>query len=220
MSATLLLSVGVAAGILLALALILNGGRHLRRRRLLRGGSQGLLGLVIGLAVAVVLLVGLNLLTYARFSAEQPVGTIAFEKLAPRRYAATLTQPDGRITHATLNGNQWELDARIIKWTDFGTMLGLQPLYRLERLSGRFENIDRARYGPHSIVPLAGEPGLSLWETAHKQSGWLPLVDATYGTATYLPMADKAVYRVSLSRTGLLARPANEAARKAVNGWR
>jgi hypothetical protein len=44
-------------------------------------------------------------------------------------------------------------------------------------------------------------------------------VDAVYGSATFLPMADKAAYAISASQTGLIARPLNEAARNAISGW-
>ncbi|MGH8273881.1 MAG: cation/multidrug efflux pump [Gammaproteobacteria bacterium] len=219
MSAAFWLDLGVGAGALLALALILNGGRHLRRRRLVRGGANGVGGLLVGLIVAIVLLIGINLLTYARFTAERPVGDIRFHQLGPERYAVVLVRHDGKMTRATLGGDEWQLDARIIKWQGVATVLGFKPLYRLERLSGRYENVHEARTQPASIVPLADNPGLNLWDIAHRQASWLPLVDASYGTATYLPMADGALYHVSLSTTGLLARPANAAARRAVKNW-
>ena len=47
----------------------------------------------------------------------------------------------------------------------------------------------------------------------------MPGVDAFYGTATYLPLADGARFQVTLSRDAILARPANEAAREAVGDW-
>lgn len=219
MSAAFWLDLGVGAGVLLALALLLNGGRHLRRGYLLRGGAHGLGGLLIGLIVAVVLLLGINLLTYERFTAERPVGDIGFHRLAPQRYAVVLHRHGGGTTRATLDGDEWELDARIIKWKGIATVLGFEPLYRLERLSGRYESVREARARRESVVALAREPGLSLWSLAHREAGWLPLVDASYGTATYLPMADGAVYHVSLSTTGLLARPANAAAERAVRNW-
>jgi|SRR5690625_3357611 len=216
MSTAFWLDLGVGAGALLALALLLNGGRHIWRRRPMRGCAQGGTGIVVGLLVAAVLLAGLNLLTYARFTAEQPIGTISFVKLAPQRYAATFKGADGRVVNAILSGDQWELDARIIKWTGFATELGLKPLYRLDRLSGRYENVHQARARPRSIVALAQDPGIDLYAVARAQAGWLPLVDAAYGSGTYLPMADGARYRISLSFTGLLARPANAAAEHAV----
>ena len=47
----------------------------------------------------------------------------------------------------------------------------------------------------------------------------MPGVDAYYGTATYVPMADGARFEVNLSRDALIARPINDAARKAVGEW-
>jgi hypothetical protein len=219
MSSAFWLDLGVGAGALLALALLFNGGRHIWRRRPMRGCSHGVAGLIVGLIVAAVLLVGLNLLTYARFTSEQPIGTICFVKLAQQRYAATFKGADGQVVNTALAGDQWELDARIIKWTGLATELGLQPLYRLDRLSGRYADIHQARTRPRSIVALSNDPGIDLYAVARKQAGWLPLVDAAYGSGTYLPMADGAAYRISLSFSGLLARPANAAAERAVGQW-
>lgn len=219
MSAALWLDLGVAAGALLALALLASAGRHLRRRRIGRGLRHGLGGVAIGGLAALVLLVGIDLLTYARLTAESPVASVAFRRLAPQRYVVTLVRPDGAVTRATLVGDEWEIDARIIKWKGIATLLGFTPLYRLERLSGRYESIAQARSEPGSAVALAPARGISLWELAHRESGWLPLVDASYGTATYLPMVDGARFRVSMSATGLVARPANAVARHAVAGW-
>jgi hypothetical protein len=60
---------------------------------------------------------------------------------------------------------------------------------------------------------------LDVWQFARKYPKLLPGVDAQYGTATYLPMAQGAVYEVSMTRTGLIARPSNEAAVTAVGDW-
>ncbi len=219
MSAALWLDVGVALGALLALTLLLNGVRHVRRRHRMRGTIHGLTGLLVGCIAAIALLVGINLLTYARFTAEQPVATISFHQLGPRRYDVTLDRHDGDIVHTTLTGDEWELDARIIKWKGFATVVGFKPLYRLQRLSGRYTRIGDELSRPPTAIALANDPGLNLWEIAHRESGWLPLVDAAYGTATYLPMSNDATYRVSMSVTGLVARPANAAAKKAVENW-
>ncbi len=66
---------------------------------------------------------------------------------------------------------------------------------------------------------LAEERPLDLWSVARKFPRFAPGVDAFYGTATYLPMADGARFRVTLSRDALIARPVNEKAREAVGDW-
>ena len=60
---------------------------------------------------------------------------------------------------------------------------------------------------------------LDLWSLARNFPRLAPGVDAYYGSATYLPMADGARYRVTLSRDALIARPVNDPARKAVGNW-
>jgi hypothetical protein len=61
---------------------------------------------------------------------------------------------------------------------------------------------------------------VDTWELARNAKEWLPWIDAVYGSATYLPMADGAIYDVRISPTGLLARPVNDAARKAASSWK
>lgn len=219
MTPTLWLDLGVGAGGLLALVLLANALHHLRHRRIGRASAHGAGGLLLGAIATFALLVGINLLTYSRFTTEQYVGEIGFVALGQQHYEATLASADGQTFNVVLAGDEWQLDARVIKWKGLGTLLGLPPLYRLERLSGRYQSVAQTRLEPASAVALTKKQGLSLWELAHGYVRWLPLVDASYGSATYLPMADGAQYVISMSNTGLLARPANSAARHAIAGW-
>lgn len=66
---------------------------------------------------------------------------------------------------------------------------------------------------------LSGENPLDVWRVARRLPLLFPGVDAYYGTATYVPMADGARFEVSLSRDALIARPMNDAARQAVGDW-
>jgi hypothetical protein len=58
-----------------------------------------------------------------------------------------------------------------------------------------------------------------LWYLAREYKQWVPWLDALYGSAAYVPMADGAAYEVKVSQSGLTARPLNQAARSAVGGW-
>ena len=53
-----------------------------------------------------------------------------------------------------------------------------------------------------------------------RYSEWVPWVDAVYGNAAYVPMADGARFVVSIGASGLVARPGNSDAEKAVRHWR
>ena len=214
-TAILVLSLLALAGVLALIGAL----RRLRQRRVLAAGAGGLVAFVlIGMAgIAAALLI--NLQTYRRFTHETPVADLRVTALGARQFRVTLFEPDG-LRHFDVRGDDWQLDARVIKWRGFATWLGLDPLYRLDRLSGRYRDIDAEQRAPRTAYALAAEPGLNVWRLSERFAPYLPWMDAYYGSATYLPLADGAHYRVTLSSTGLLARPANAVAEQAVTRWR
>jgi hypothetical protein len=195
------------------------GLKRLFHGRFAGGGGRMVFGLLLFFVFAFCAAVAMNLRTYLRLTYEQPVATLSFHALGPQAFRVTLTDADGVIRTAELRGDDWQLDARVLKWKGFATILGLDPLYRLERLEGRYRNTAQESHDYHSVLELSAGQGLDLWSLAQDHAAWLPWVDAGYGSATYLPMADGAQYSVSLSPTGLLARPSNAAAQAAASHW-
>ena len=108
----------------------------------------------------------------------------------------------------------------MLKWRGIGTVIGFDTVYRLERLSGRYEDAVEDRTARRTVYPLwrASEP--DLWTLLRRYHDYLPLADALYGSAAYVPMADAARYVVTVSANGLTVRPENDAARRAVGNWR
>jgi len=202
-----------------ALLLLIATVRQARRRRLLRAtGSLAFGATAAALATAFVMLF-VSYLGYQRLTAEQLVGIIEFDRYGEDEYTARLML-DGQLDRLlTLRGDEWQIDARIITWKPPATILGLEPVYQLDRLSGRYASIERERSEPRTVHALADEKPLDLWTVARRFPRLSPGVDAFYGTATYLPMADHARFRIMLSRDALLARPDNDAAREAVGNW-
>lgn len=212
-------SVALAILLLLLLWSAVVTVRHVRRGRPVRA-TAGLLRTTATAAILVAVgSVGLNLLSYSRLTAERPVARLSFVRIAPQLYGVTVTEPGAPPRHATLAGDDWQLDARVVKWKSWATLLGVPTLYRLERLSGRYENLQQARTTPPSVVGLAVDAGLPVAEL-QRLAPWLPLVDARYGSSAYLPMSDGAAYIVTIGSSGLIARPANATADKTVGGWR
>jgi hypothetical protein len=201
------------------LALVL-GGLRLRRGRWLGAGFDGLLGLALLLAGVALAGVAANLHTYQRLTHEQPVADLSFVGLGAGQYQVYLRYPDGQARLFTLNGDEWQLDARVLKWRGVANLAGLDAHYRLERIRGRHRDLERERTGPHSVYDLARDPGLDLWRVAERHGRWLPVLDAVYGSAAYLPMSDGAEYRIWLSQSGLVARPLNAKADGAIRTWR
>lgn len=213
---TIALTIGIF-GLLFWLLSVL----RLRKRRFIAASGHGLTGSVLLVAAAAVGAIALNLQSYQRLTYEQPVAELAFQRIAPGQFEATLSYPDGVARQTFMvEGDEWQLDARILKWQGLATFVGLDTQFRLERLSGRFHDLQRARAGPYTVHPLNTGAGLDVWALAQQHERWLPWVDATYGNATYLPMADGAVYEVRATASGLIGRPLNKRARAAVREWR
>lgn len=213
-----MLSIAVLGGVVVLLGLIgllglVRGLGHLRNGRLMRAGAHGT---VSSLALVVAALLGLgvlNLTTYRQLVYEQPVGHIAFRLLGSGEYLARLELSGGTAAEYVLRGQDWELQAQVLKWRNWLEVLGFHTQYQLSRLTGRYTDIAQARTAPRTVYALAPARGLNAWARAGFLG--LPLVDAVYGSAVYMPMAAGAEYDISLSRTGLIVRPTNAAARQA-----
>lgn len=207
--------VAAFGGLLLILAC-----QRLLRARFLAAGGSALMGLLLLACAGLFFVVSLNLHTYARLTYERPVAEIVFEARGPQRYRATLTEiPGGEMQVFVLAGDEWQLDARVLKWKGWANLLGLDAQYRLERVSGRYREIEQERHAERTVYGLAENPGIDMWQLSTQYPRWLPFVDAVYGSATYLPMAEGARYEVSITQTGLIARPLNPAADTATKGW-
>lgn len=209
--------IGVLA--LVGAALFVLGLRRLWGRRLVSGSVQGLSGLLLLALAALAIAVALNLHTYRRLTHESPVAEVRMRALGPQEYRVYIIPPGRDAQVYELRGDEWQLDARILKWRGTANLLGLDTDYRLERLSGRYRDVAEERRGPHTAYRLSRDRGLDLWSLARRHRGWLPWVDAVYGSAAYMPMADGARFETTVSTSGLVARPLNAQARQAMARW-
>lgn len=204
---------------LLALVFVFAMFRQLRRRRIVRAGGSFAGGVACASAGGMGVVLLTSIYGYAQLTGEEVVGQIEFTRNAPGEYTARL-MVDGKIDQLMmLKGDEWQLDARVVTWHPPATILGLDPIYQLERLSGRYSDVHRERSEERTVYQLNEETPFDVWYIAREFPVLLPGVDAYYGTATYLPMADGARYEVSISRDALKARPVNDAAREAVGDW-
>lgn len=213
---------------LLAVVIVLIGAylayralRVLVRGSWIAGWLRGMFGLALLAVALVVLLTAYDVFRYKQIMFEQVVATIDFKKVGDQHYEALLVDSKGTEQRYTLYGDQWQLDARVVKLKGYLSTFGVSPGYRLERIGGRYYDLEQEHSAKRSVYALNESLyGVDVWKWINKYPDWMPIIDAVYGSATYLPMADGALYEVSLSHTGLLARPLNASAEEAVNTWR
>jgi len=210
----------------LGLAFAITGIRRLFQRRFAKAAGLEVSGLFFLLLASSAFLLASNLYTYHRLLYEQPVAEISFQQLSGQKFNAEIKSLDSDFQrHVELLGDEWQLDAQVLTWQGMATLFGLDASYRLHRISGRYLDIKKEQKNPRSVYSLVQKTAVTeneqfdLWQFANKHKKWLRWVDAAYGSAVFLPMTDGAKYRVSISRTGLIARPVNEQARQAVKQW-
>lgn len=210
------------------LAIALSGIGWMFRGRPFKGG-RGVAGGAVFLGVsAIVALLGLNVQTYNRLTYERPVATIETRQLAPQLYEATVVEPptpenpEGVTRTFEVHGDEWRIEARVLKWKPWANVLGLDSQYRLDRFSGRYQDTQQELHGERSAYDIrpTRHSGIDLWPIAREYSKYAPLVDTLYGSGAYMPMSDGARYEVRITQNGLIARPTNEAAAEASSsGW-
>jgi hypothetical protein len=185
------------------------------------GWIRGMFGLSLLVAAIAVGAISYDIYSYKQILSEQPVATINFDVIEEQYFVAILVDAKtGKQQRFNLHGDQWQLDARIIKWKGYFSSFGIKPAYRLDRLSGRYYDIEKETTGKRSVFSIAAMPyQIDVWRLLNEHAKWFPVIDARYGSATYLPMKKDALYEISLSNTGLVARPLNDVASKAVAEW-
>ena len=202
------------------LALLWLGLRRSRQDRRFTGGLSALTA--IGIMTLGGALIGLSATfhVYERLAREQAVGSIRFSALDDGAYLAHLSLSDEQATREfRLTGDEWQLDVRFLKWTGPATLLGLDSLYQLDRLSGRYRDPADQRSGEITAYGLTREAAGLAWRGAKEAERWIPWIDAVYGSATFLPMADGASYSIAVTHSGVLARPSNGVAEEALESW-
>ncbi|RRJ83612.1 hypothetical protein [Aestuariirhabdus litorea] len=142
-----------------------------------------------------------------RLSYERPLAEIEFRSLGPQHYLATLSGHKGcQREEFELFGDQWRIDAQVIKWKTVATLLGLDARYRLERLSGRYQNLGEANQRPQLAYDIGHTPTLDLVALSAWLGRFNGLLDAEYGSSTYQTMDPQRRYRVYLTQSGLITR--------------
>lgn len=212
--------VGLAVFIaLLALLIGLVAMRILAGGPWLLGWLRGTFAMAILVLAALAGLVAWDFTSYRHLEPQAPLASLTFQADGQQRYQVTVSQ-DQRTRFVTLEGDLWQLDLRALRWNGLAALIGLQPGYRLERLSGRYLAVEQQDQARHPYVTLGhSQGGVDFWAWLQRCQCGSPVLEAQLRRASYLPMADGAEYSVEMTPTGLLAKPMNAAAEQALKEW-
>lgn len=193
---------------LVALFLFLSSAGALRRGRGLRGAFTLLLGLVLLLLGLLFGAVAVGTQGYRALTHEEVAAVVRTERIAPDSFEARFTFPDGVSRTFRLAGEQLYVDAHILKWKPLVNVLGLHTEYELDRVAGRWRGLEDERDRPRTVFALGVPKPIDFFHVADRFRFLSPLVDAEYGSATFVPAGAGTTYELRVSTSGLLFRPA------------
>jgi hypothetical protein len=167
------------------------------------------MGLVVCTIVALFSL--LDVLSYKQLLSEVPIATISMYELEPQNFDVTLNSTTGEEWRYEIQGDQWQLDARLLTWVGPIAAMGKKPLYRLDRISGRYLSLEQARASSQSVYGVEQSSVIDVWSVLQSIPSW---IDTNYGSAVFMPMENGAVYSVHLTAKGMNVRPVNNIAKR------
>jgi hypothetical protein len=194
---------GLLGGILVTAGLV-----ALRRRRPFRFVLRTLLGLLLLALGALAGAIGIGMQGYRALTREDLAARIVVQPIGPQLFSATVHIP-GRAesSYYELAGDAVYVDAHILKWKAMVNVLGLHTAYELDRIAGRYADVEQERAARRTVHTLAPDRWVDLFALRTRYAALAPLLDAEYGSGTFATVTEPAEFHVLVSTSGLLIRP-------------
>lgn len=176
------------------------------------------LGLTINFFIGVIFLL-LSLLTgtfvlsiqgYSALTREEVAAVVQTEPIDEQRFRATFFFQNNEQASFEIAGEQLYVDAHILKWKSVVNILGIHTLYELDRVAGRYSNVSDEQTNPRTVYSLAQQKPFDMFELRQKYPMLEQLVDAEYGSATFISANRPSVFEIRVSTSGLLIRKISE----------
>ena len=195
---------------LIGLILLITALVALKRRRPFRFILRTLLGLLLLSLGALAGVIGIGMHGYRALTREEVAARVVVQPLGPQRFSATFHIPGRPDTiYYELAGDAIYVDAHILKWKPVVNVLGLHTAYELDRVAGRYDDVERERSSPRTVHTLTPERRIDLFGLRTRYAFLAPLLDAEYGSGTFVRVTAPTELEIRVSTTGLLIRPAD-----------
>lgn len=209
----------------IGLLAVFRGFRHVAGGKPGRASANLAAGTPLALLGVVFTLLGFNAQSFERLTYESTVAEVHVRLVdrAQSLYDVTIVRKDADTPPQTcrIQGDAWEMSARVQKWKPWANVLGLDATYQLDQISNRYTDAARANgrmitscdlKGPLPAVDTYVPQSVLFWITSQAY-----VEDRHFGSAAYMPLADGASFRVIMTQSGLNAEPINDRGR-AANG--
>lgn len=201
------LLVVAAVFLLLALIFLRAAVAGSRRQRYVRGLGHGLVSLLFLVCTAAAAIATVGVLGYRALTYEAVAATVSTAPIGPQHFRAAIQLPDQERAVYDLAGDAFYVDAHILKWHPLVNVLGLHTSYELDRVAGRYDAIVDERSRLRTVYSLAHAKPVDLFDLVRRFRLLSPLLDAQYGSASFVAARVPGTFQVLVSTSGLLIRP-------------
>ena len=143
---------------------------------------------------------------YHALTREELAATVKVEPTGEQMFSARVTLPDGGEKTFSLAGDQLYIDAHILKWKPLANIFGLHTSYELDRIAGRYAILSDETTKVRTVYSVSKDKPLDMFELRRRFAFLNPLLDAEYGSATFIKSNSAEEFKLLVSTTGLLIR--------------
>lgn len=144
---------------------------------------------------------------YHRLDMEIPIAKFHFAPVNQYLYDMTFYSGDMCDPQTyRVRGDQAQIDASFLKWQSWVAMLGVDSLFRFDRLSGRFRDINAEKENARTLVYLSPNVVIDPFRESSldAQSNWL--VSTQYGSSVYVDIDTSLVYTVYKTEDSMMVK--------------
>jgi hypothetical protein len=166
-----------------------------------------IVGIAVGISAMslVVMLQGWRAFTHKTHVAE-----LQCIELAPHKLRVYLVPIDGDGARGAtevydLDGDEWQVGGDVLRFRSFMTALGVQPVFRLSRVEGRWNSAADAN--AHKGTAFDRSPPSTAWLSLYRGADKAPmkwLVDGAHGQAVSQLPDRRAVYDIYVTPNGYI----------------
>jgi hypothetical protein len=149
---------------------------------------------------------------YHALTKEELAAIVKIEPAGEQKFIAQFTMPDGEERVFSLSGDQVYVDAHILKWKPLANILGLHTSYELDRVAGRYTMLIDETSKARTVFSLSKNRAVDMFDLRRRFAFLNPLLDAEYGSATFINSTNAEEFRLMVSTTGLLIRKRDDQA--------
>lgn len=107
------------------------------------------------------------------------------------------------------DADEWVIEGRIIQWKPVFGFFGVKNYYQIERLSGRYINIEKEKTLPRLVYDLYGQTD-NFWRFLYKMQRFIPFIEAAYGNSAFVAWEYGKKFHVYVTHSGFMIKDITE----------